>query len=82
MDMREASAMTEASGLPSDQDAVENASQAMPSVSDAMRGGAKARDAQTPAVALSDELRSLAREAPLLALSMAFLLGVLVARRR
>ena len=82
MDMREASVMTEASGLPSDQDAVENASQAMPSVSDAMRGAAKARDAQTPAVAFSDELRSLAREAPLLALSMAFLLGVLVARRR
>jgi len=82
MDMREASAMTEASGLPSDQDAIENASQATRSVSDAMRGGAKARDARTPAVAFSDELRSLAREAPLLALSMAFLLGVLVARRR
>jgi hypothetical protein len=81
MDMREASAMTEASGLPSDQDAVENASGAMPSVSDAMRG-AKARDARTPAVGFSDELRSLAREAPLLALSMAFLLGFLVARRR
>ena len=82
MDMREASAMTEASGLPNDQHAIENASQAMPAVSDAMRGSAAAHAARTPAVDFSDELRSLAREAPLLALSVAFLLGVLVARRR
>ena len=82
MDKRQASAMTEASGLPTDLDGIENASQPKPDVSDAMRGGAQARDGRTPAASFSDELHSLAREAPLLALSMAFLLGVLVSRRR
>lgn len=76
MDMREVSAMTEASGLPSDQDTVEHVSVAMPGAS-----SAGSRDTRTPAVSFPDELRRLAREAPLPSLLMAFVLGVLVARR-
>jgi hypothetical protein len=84
MDMREASAMTEASGLPGDQDGVERASEAMPGAADGMRGSVEARNvrAPAPAVSFSAELRRLTREAPLPSLLMAFLLGVLVARRR
>jgi hypothetical protein len=66
MDMREASAMTEASGLPSDQDGFETAFEAKSGVSDGMRGSAEVREAR----------------APLPSLLMAFLLGVLVASRR
>lgn len=74
MDMREVSAMTEASGLPGDQDTVEHV---------AMSGASSAgsRDTRTPAVSFPDELRRLVREAPLPSLLMAFVLGVLVARR-
>jgi hypothetical protein len=82
MDMREASAMTEASGLPSDQDGFETAFEAKSGVSDGMRGSAEVREARAPAVSFSAELRRLTREAPLPSLLMAFLLGVLVASRR
>lgn len=82
MDMREASAMTEASGLVDHPDGTTPASGSRP------RGEAEgnsrplhSRLRQDP-LRLSDEVRTLAREAPLTSLFMAFLLGVWVARRR
>lgn len=80
MDMREVSAMTEASGLPSDQDSLETAFEAR--AGEGSRSNAEARDVRVSAVGFSAELRRLTREAPLPSLLMAFLLGVLVARRR
>jgi hypothetical protein len=67
MDMREASAMTEASGLTDDPD--------VPDTS-------KVLDPRLPAASLSAQLRKMTVEAPLQSLLLAFLLGVLVARRR
>ncbi|RZM94010.1 hypothetical protein CWO91_39745 [Bradyrhizobium genosp. SA-3] len=81
MDMKEASAMTEASGLPSDLDLGKD-SEAKSDVSVGRGGRAEARHARASAPSFSAELRRLTREAPLPSLLMAFLLGVLVARRR
>jgi hypothetical protein len=67
MDIKEASAMTEASGLTNDPD---------------MPGNAKVSDARLPAASLFAQLRKMTLEAPLQSLLLAFLLGVLVARRR
>ena len=78
MDMREGSAMTEASGLSTEQSGVENASGAMPGTAKEMRG----QDPYHGAVRFADQLRKLTSEAPLQSLLMAFLLGVLMARRR
>jgi hypothetical protein len=66
MDMREASAMTEASGLTDDPEP----------------DTAKVLDPRLPAAGLSAQLRKMTVEAPLQSLLLAFLLGVLVARRR
>ena len=72
MDMQEASAMTEASGLATDERGAEGSS----------RSGTMLMGARRPAERLSDQLRELTMAAPLPALFVAFALGVLVARRR
>jgi len=83
MDMREASAMTEVSGLTPDQ-GVENAVGATPGTAKDMSGnpGPLDSDSAHAAMRFSDQLRKLTLEAPLQSLLIAFLLGVLVARRR
>ncbi len=74
MDVKEASAMTEASGLVNEQDGNEN-------TSDASR-----RPLQSPsqdiAIRWAERLRKVTVSAPLQSLFVAFLLGVWVARRR
>ena len=75
MDVREASAMTEASGLTNDQDGLENSSRGTP-------GTGKETDPRPPATRFSEQLRKVTMEAPLRSLFLAFLLGVWVARRR
>jgi hypothetical protein len=84
MDMREASAMTEVSGLTPDQEGVENAVGATPGTAKDMSGnpGPLDSDSAHAAMRFSDQLRKLTLEAPLQSLLIAFLLGVLVARRR
>jgi hypothetical protein len=81
MDIREGSAMTEASGVVEDQLAGENASYEPhgPAKTAATLG---ALDARACSVHLSDRLRGITRQAPLQAVFAAFLLGLLVARRR
>jgi hypothetical protein len=75
MDMNEASAMTEASGLVDDQNRLKNASPAMP------RKG-KQTDFPRSATDLAGQLRKVTIDAPLRSLLAAFLLGAWVARRR
>jgi hypothetical protein len=74
MDMKEASAMTEASGLTNDQGGIDQTS------------GARRRPLQSPsqdvAMRWADRLRELTVKAPLQSLFVAFLLGIWVARRR
>jgi hypothetical protein len=74
MDMKEASAMTEASGLTNEQSGSEQASVA------------SRRPLQSPsqeaAMRWADRLRKVTVKAPLQSLIAAFLLGVWVARRR
>jgi hypothetical protein len=80
MDMREASAMTEASGLIDDPDGAAPASGARPV------GEAGSRplhsSSQEAAMRFADQLRKVTVRAPLQSLFVAFLLGVWVARRR
>ncbi|MDH2348518.1 MULTISPECIES: hypothetical protein [unclassified Bradyrhizobium] len=84
MDMREASAMTEASGLVNDPDGVQQVS----GVSSGAAGQADRRSwpLHSPpsdgATRWADQLRKVAVRAPLQSLFVAFLLGVWVARRR
>jgi len=75
MDMKEASAMTEASGLTNDQTGRENSS---------VRNSGIAREMESrrPVARFSEQLRKMTLAAPLPSLFIAFLLGVLVARRR
>lgn len=82
MDMRETSAMTEASGLVDDLEVTRRPSGARP-------GGETGRNSQPlqfnsrqAALRLSERLREVTVKAPLQALFAAFLLGVWVARRR
>jgi hypothetical protein len=76
MDMTEAAAMTEASGLPHDH-GIELASE------DARQGAGMGQDnAGSGSRKAIERLRRITVESPLQALSIAFLLGVLVARRR
>ena len=82
MDMREGSAMTEASGLTTEQDGVENASGAIPGTAKEMRGARHRLTRIRLCMRFADRLRELTLEAPLQSLLMAFLLGVLMARRR
>lgn len=75
MDARETSAMTEASGLPNDQNGFENP---LPGASE-MR---KQTDLRRVAEKLAERLRKMTVEAPLRSLLAAFVLGVWFARRR
>ena len=74
MDMKEASAMTEASGLMNEQAGNEHASDA------------RRRPLQSPsqdaAIRWAERLRKVTVKAPLQSLLVAFLLGVWVSRRR
>jgi hypothetical protein len=69
MDMREASAMTEASGLTNDQDG--NARRLPPQ-----------SPSQDAAIRWAERLRKVTVKAPLQSLFVAFLLGIWAARRR
>ena len=78
MDLTDASAMTEASGLTDD-----------PAGMSAARSGTKDAQSsrsqpssQAPAERLADQLREIVTAAPLRSLAAAFVIGVLVARRR
>jgi hypothetical protein len=75
MDMKEASAMTEASGLPDDQEGYQSSFRPMQGASHQMRSG-------SPVMRLSERLRDMTSEAPLRSLFLAFLFGLWVARRR
>lgn len=73
LDVREASAMTEASGLVNERDGNEQTS------------GARRRPAQSSqdaAFVWADRLRKVTVQAPLQSLAVAFVLGMWVARRR
>ena len=72
VDMKEASAMTEASGLTNDQGGIEQ-------TSGASRRQSSSQDA---AMRWADRLREVTLKAPLQSLFVAFLLGVWVAPRR
>ena len=79
MDMKEMSAMTEASGL-TNNGGIEQASLARPSrPADASRRPSHSQDA---AMRWAEQLREMTLRAPLQSLIMAFLLGLWVARRR
>ncbi|MBR0884040.1 hypothetical protein ACVMGC_008901 [Bradyrhizobium barranii subsp. barranii] len=80
MDMKEMSAMTEASGLTNDDGGIEQASLSRPSrQADASRRPSHSQDA---AMRWAEQLREMTLRAPLQSLIMAFLLGIWVARRR
>jgi hypothetical protein len=74
MDMKEASAMTEASGLTNDQDGSEHTFHP--------RRRSLQSPSQDAAIRWADRLRRVTVKAPLQSLSVAFLFGVWVARRR
>jgi hypothetical protein len=90
MDMTEASAMTtEASGLTGDEALtgdevrIQHASEAIRDMTSEMRHNRVPLAPSEPMERrLSERLRQMTREAPLQSLAIAFLLGVLVARRR
>jgi hypothetical protein len=83
VDMKETSAMTEASGLVNGQGGVKHAPGAMPRDKREMGGKESlAEQGSVPRFRFSDQLRKMTMEAPLPSLAIAFLLGVLVARRR
>jgi hypothetical protein len=73
MDMNEASAMTEASGLVDDQDRLKNPAPA---------GKGKQTDFPRSVTDLAEQLRNVTIDAPLRSLLVAFLLGAWVAHRR
>ena len=71
------SAMTEASGVTGDEGRIEHAAEAIRGMTKEMVDELPPR--RTP---LSETLRKMTVEAPLQSLAVAFLLGVLIARRR
>ena len=73
MDVKETAAMTEASGLTNGQQ--ERESSSLGSHADEM-------DSRHPLLRASDRLRTITLAAPLPSLFVAFLFGILVARRR
>jgi hypothetical protein len=83
MDMKEASAMTEASGLTNEQGSIEQAPEARPSGQTEPRGIRRPLHSPSSdaAVRWADQLREVTVKAPLQSLFVAFLLGVWVARR-
>ncbi|MCK1541602.1 hypothetical protein IVB12_06310 [Bradyrhizobium sp. 179] len=80
MDMREASAMTEASGVVDELDGTGGASGARSG--GAAGGNSRPAPAPDAAMRLAERLREVTVKSPLQALFAAFLLGVWVARRR
>ncbi|MEY9360501.1 hypothetical protein ABH994_003222 [Bradyrhizobium yuanmingense] len=84
MDMKEAGAMTEASGLTDDQGGTERTPNLRPGSGE--QGGAFAPQARTPpaerAQRWADQLREVTVRAPLRSLLVAFLAGAWIARRR
>ncbi|MBJ7404905.1 MAG: hypothetical protein JHD07_17025 [Bradyrhizobium sp.] len=84
MDMKEAGAMTEASGLTDEPGGMERTSGLRPG--SAEQGEAFAPQARTPAPdpakRWADQLRELTVKAPLRSLLVAFLAGAWIARRR
>lgn len=81
MDMKEASAMTEASGLVEDQDAL-GAPQSSGRRGSAETRGSLRQPANEAALRWAARLRKVTVQAPLSSLFVAFLLGTWVARRR
>ena len=75
MDTREASAMTEASGLPDYRDSLDASARANPI-------GTKPAASRRLLTSLSELLRTTTMAAPLPSLLVAFLFGVAVGRRR
>jgi hypothetical protein len=84
MDVKEASAMTEASGLVDDPDAVRQVSESRPSSQTEQARTRRPPQAPSFEAALrwAERLRKVTVQAPLSALFVAFLLGAWVARRR
>lgn len=81
MDMKEASAMTEASGLVDDQDAI-SAPQPSGKTESAGTRRSLRRPPNEAALRWAEWLRKVTVQAPLSSLFVAFLLGTWVARRR
>jgi hypothetical protein len=79
MDMKDASAMTEASGLTNENGRLAQASRARPRREDERALGSSSPDV---AVHFTEQFRDVTTKAPLLSLFVAFLLGVWVGRRR
>jgi hypothetical protein len=82
MDLKDASAMTEASGLADDHVSGKSAGHEPPGATKTGPSSDQLNPDSRPTPRLSDQLRTMARAAPLQALFAAFLLGVLIARRR
>ena len=84
MDMREASAMTEASGLTDEQSGVEQTSGRRSGPGAETRGSRQpeASPAFDSAMRWADQLREMTVKVPLRSLGVAFLLGAWFARRR
>lgn len=81
MDMKEVSAMTEASGLIDDQDAISAPQSSGPTQSAGAQSSLR-RVSNEAALRWAEWLRKVTVQAPLSSLFVAFLLGTLVARRR
>ncbi|RXG96044.1 hypothetical protein EAV90_23540 [Bradyrhizobium vignae] len=84
MDMREASAMTEASGLINEQGGIEQTSAQRSDSRPETRGSAQSPHSPSldSAMRWADQLREVTTKAPLRSLFVAFLLGAWLARRR
>ncbi|MDA9393069.1 hypothetical protein WN73_21345 [Bradyrhizobium sp. CCBAU 45394] len=82
MNMKEASAMTEASGLTNEQGGIEQASEARPSSRAQPREFRRHSPQSDMAMRWAEQLREVTVTAPLQSLFVAFLLGYWVARRR
>lgn len=82
MDLKEASIMTEASGLVDHHVAGESAGHEPPAAPKTRSRPARFDPGSRPTTRLSDQLREIARAAPLQPVFVAFLLGVLMTRRR
>jgi len=78
MDLTDASAMTEASGLSND---IGSEASLAPGAGK-MRATSHESPAQTAMALIAEQLREVAKAAPLRSLAAAFIIGVLVARRR
>ncbi|QOZ28545.1 hypothetical protein [Bradyrhizobium sp. CCBAU 51753] len=82
MDMKEASAMTEASGLPNEQEGIGSASRLNAETEAAGRRQPLRSSSSDAAMRWADLLREITVKAPLQSLFVVFLLGAWVARRR